>query len=152
MIYVPIHLCCKKKVWYNNSGAGGSKLTWFVVIKFLAINQPSQPFLGHYLWFHDVFILIILILNRPHLFLQRRCFGVEKMNFEGAYLGNNWADSAQIWNWGFPIPHRKFIHFCLGSDELQMHENGILFTPVKVHMRTPGFLGCTTHYDVHILI
>jgi len=25
-----------------------------------------------------------------------------KMNFEGAYLGNGLADSAQIWNWRCP--------------------------------------------------
>ena len=29
------------------------------------------------------------------------------MNFEGAHLGNSLADSAQIWNWGCPIP-REF--------------------------------------------
>jgi len=27
-----------------------------------------------------------------------------KTNFEGAYLGNGLADSAQIWNWRCPTP------------------------------------------------
>ena len=56
------------------------------------------------------------------------------MNFEGAYLGNGLADSAQIWNWRYPAQensHRKFVCFCSGSVELQMHENDIFFTPVK---------------------
>jgi len=30
-----------------------------------------------------------------------------KMNFEGAYLGNGLVDSAQIWNWRCPTP-KKF--------------------------------------------
>jgi len=37
-----------------------------------------------------------------------------KTNFEGAYLGNSSADSAQIWNWRCPTlrkSHRKFHVF-----------------------------------------
>ena len=58
-----------------------------------------------------------------------------KTNFEGAYLGNGLVDSAQILELEVPHPEEicteNFVCFCSGSFELQMHENGVFFTPVK---------------------
>jgi len=38
---------------------------------------------------------------------RRRKYEENKTNFEGAYLGNGLADSAQNWNWRCPTP-REF--------------------------------------------
>jgi len=69
-----------------------------------------------------------------------------KMNFEGAYLGNGLANSVKL-----KVPHpegirtENFVCFCSGSVELQMRENGIFFTRCKSLSRAPGFLFRTTH-------
>ena len=58
-----------------------------------------------------------------------------KMKFDSACLRSGLADLAQIQNWRFFIlrefAHKKFLCFCSGSVELQMHKNGVFFTPVK---------------------
>ena len=55
------------------------KFAWIVVIKNFAIILPSQPLLGHHLWFHNFFydvffgmghIFFTVWLCRFHLFLQ----------------------------------------------------------------------------------
>ena len=85
--------------------------------------------------------------------LQKEEKKENKMNFEGTYLRNGLADSAKIWNWRC-LPDKictaKFICFSSGTIELQMHENGVFFTPVKYTLVccAPGFLGHTTHYQV----
>ena len=70
----------------NNQNLGEyvscTNFTWIVFIKFLAINLrtggvSSQPFLGHYLWFHNLFTL----LKGTHIFLQLRCFGIDTYHF-----------------------------------------------------------------------
>ena len=57
-----------------------------------------------------------------------------KTNFEGAYLHDGLADSAEIWNGMCPtprdFPQKKIVQFCSGITELQMRENGIYLVPV----------------------
>jgi len=36
-----------------------------------------------------------------------------KTNFEGAYLGNDLADSAQFWNWRCPTPRESTQKICV---------------------------------------
>jgi len=51
-----------------------------------------------------------------------------KMNFEGAYLHDCWADSSQIWNGRYSTLReylqQKWFVFCLGITELWMCKNG----------------------------
>ena len=69
-----------------------------------------------------------------------------KTNFEGAYLRNSLADSAQILNWKCPTPRENFVCFCSESVELQMR---VFYTPVHTCLScATGFLGRTTHYRV----
>ena len=77
MISIPKHLHCNDNS--GEVGAGGNMFTWIVVIKFLSINLPSQPFLGYHLWFCNLFTLF-LFKKGPHLFLQCRCFGIDHHN------------------------------------------------------------------------
>ena len=79
----------KKWLWWcsNNNSLGefcaDSKLTWIVLLLkilpstytkeyYLHLPIPSQPFLGHTLWFHSFFTLAIL--NRAALFFTARLF------------------------------------------------------------------------------
>jgi len=49
--------------------------TWIVVIKFFAINLPSQPFLGCHLGFHIFFTMAFL--RASHFFLQLGYFWIK---------------------------------------------------------------------------
>ena len=69
-------------------------------------------------------------------------------NFKSTYLENGLMDSAQIWSWRCPTP-RKFAQkiSCVSiqrvSSYVQIHENGVFFTPVKCTFIccVPRFLG-----------
>ena len=56
----------------------GTKFTRIVVIKIIAINIPTQPFLGHYLGF---LIFFTLAFRGLHSFLQLGCFGLDITSF-----------------------------------------------------------------------
>ena len=77
-----------------------------------------------------------------------------KTNYEGAYLGNSLADSAQIWNWRCPTSREFTQKFrvllfweCWASDAWKRR---FLYS-CKIHtclLRALGFVGRTTHYRV----
>ena len=78
------------------------------------------------------------------------------MKFEGAYLSDGWADSAQICNGNCPTPrvfsHQKMVNFGSGTMELQMRENGVFLVAVKYKLVCPARTGCTWPHDIIIII
>ena len=77
-------------------------------------------------------------------------------NFEGAYLSDGLADSAQKLKWEVPhsegVSTAKMVNFCPAIMKLRMCEKGIFLVPVKYTLvcRAPtlAVLGRTTHYRV----
>ena len=79
----------------SEAGMRQHKLTWIVVIKFFSHQLiPSQPFLGHPLWFHNFFTLAIL--NRAALFFTVGLFLSEYLIINRYYLAIAWVEQGSL--------------------------------------------------------
>jgi len=75
IVTIQVNLCCllHVSVWL------GTKFTWIVAIKILAISLPSQPFLGRHLRFHIFFHNGLL--EGCTLFYSWNVFGLDFTSF-----------------------------------------------------------------------
>ena len=91
-------------------------------------------------------------LLRPQKVLWEEQFEENEVNLESTYFGNNIANLLPQRNL-----HKNFFCFCSGIFELQLHENGIFFCPVKYTLAccapwaTEHTTICLDHEGLHFL-